>query len=200
MHEVDNSRVQGSKKKKFRLPPSRWALGVALVLATGLASVSMSPVFASGDQVGSGDGLLGHYFDGRRTQSGDAWRFNRVDEYVHFEFGPWGPGNGLGNDDFTIRWDGLVEPSHASGTKNYTFFATADDGVRVTVNGERIIDGWRDQGQTEYSGTIALTAGERYDIKIEYYEATLDSFIKVDWQPEGEARTTLPKAFTYSDQ
>ena len=55
-------------------------------------------------------------------------------------------------------------------SEDYTFYTTGDDGVRLWVNGQLIIDGFIDQAPTEYSGKIRLEAGQKYDIKMEYYE------------------------------
>nr|MCU0552475.1 PA14 domain-containing protein [Leptolyngbya sp. Prado105] len=53
--------------------------------------------------------------------------------------------------------------------ETYTFFTNTDDGVRLFVNGQQVIDSFVDQAATERRGTIALQAGQRYDIRMEYY-------------------------------
>ena len=55
-------------------------------------------------------------------------------------------------------------------SQTYTFYTTSDDGVRLWVNGQPLIDNWTDHAATENSGTIALTAGQRYDVEMEFYE------------------------------
>ena len=45
-----------------------------------------------------------------------------------------------------------------------------DDGVRLWVNGQLLIDQWVDQGPTEWSGSISLVAQQRYNIQMDYYE------------------------------
>ena len=42
--------------------------------------------------------------------------------------------------------------------------------MRLWVNGQLIVNNWTDHAPTENSGTIALTAGQRYDIRMEFYE------------------------------
>jgi glucose/arabinose dehydrogenase len=82
----------------------------------------------------------------------------------------WGsgspPGTGVGPDNFSVRWVGTR--SFAT-TRNYTFTATADDGVRVYLDGALIIDQWKDQAPTSYTATRRVTAGN-HEVRMEYYE------------------------------
>ena len=66
-----------------------------------------------------------------------------------------------------MRWTGRVEPLYS---ETYRFYTTSDDGVRLWVDGKLIVGNWGDHAAAENSGTVALTAGQRYDIKLEYYE------------------------------
>ncbi|HEV8649910.1 MAG TPA: PA14 domain-containing protein [Actinomycetes bacterium] len=81
----------------------------------------------------------------------------------------WGsgspPGTGVGPDRFSVRWVGTR--SFAAGTS--TFTVTADDGVRLYVDGVLIIDRWKDQAPTTYTATRTMTAGN-HQVRMEYYE------------------------------
>ncbi len=69
-------------------------------------------------------------------------------------------------DNYSVRWTGQVQ---ATLTGNFTFTTTADDGVRLWVNNQLVIDNWVDQGATSRtSAPIALVAGTKYDIRMEY--------------------------------
>ena len=83
---------------------------------------------------------------------------------INYDWGTGGPGNGIGVDDFSVRWSGQF--LFAGST---TFTARADDGVRVWVDGNRIINRWVDQGPTTYTATRTLDAGV-YPVVMEYYE------------------------------
>jgi glucose/arabinose dehydrogenase len=82
----------------------------------------------------------------------------------------WGsgspPGTGVGPNNFSVRWVGTR--SFAT-TGSYTFTATADDGVRVYLDGTLIIDQWRDQSPTTYTATRQVTAGN-HEVRMEFYE------------------------------
>ncbi len=70
---------------------------------------------------------------------------------------------------FAVRWTGFVRPRY---TETYTFTTDSDDGVKLWINGQLVVDNWKVQGDTPASGTTsaALTAGQLYPITIEYYE------------------------------
>ena len=82
----------------------------------------------------------------------------------------WGsgspPGTGVGPNDFSARWVGTR--SFAT-TGTYTFTATADDGVRVYLDGTLIINQWKDQSPTTYTVSRQVTAGN-HEVRMEYYE------------------------------
>jgi hypothetical protein len=73
--------------------------------------------------------------------------------------------SGIGPDHFSVRWTGWQ--TLQAGT--YTFTARADDGVRLWVDNELLIDQWRDQAETNYRVTREL-AGGTHHIRMEYYE------------------------------
>ena len=76
-------------------------------------------------------------------------------------------------DTFFIRWRGKVQPQFS---ETYTFYADADDAVRLFVDGQLLVDTW-DGGSAgvEQSGTIDLVAGQKYDLRFDYYENTGDA-------------------------
>ena len=82
--------------------------------------------------------------------------------------------------------DGSIE---APVTGTYTFYTVSDDGVRLWVNGQRIISNWTDHGATENSGTITLTAGQRYTIRMDFYENGGNATARLLW-----SNASIPKA------
>ena len=108
------------------------------------------------------------YFANRTLTGASA--FTRCEATIANTWGAGGPGNGLPNDSFSIRWSG----SFTFPTGTSTFNATADDGVRLWVDGVLLIDKWIDQGATTYTATRTLTAGA-HTVKVEYYENAGDA-------------------------
>jgi len=116
---------------------------------------------------------------------------SRVDPTVGFVWGAGGPATGIAADTFSARWVGSVQPA-ASGT--YTFFTESDDGVRLWVNGQRVVNNWTDHARTENSGTISLTGGVRYAIRMEFYERGGDAVARLLWSGPSTAKTVIQQS------
>jgi len=119
--------------------------------------------------------FLAEYFN-NTTLSGSP-TFTNCTPSVNFNWGTGGPGNGIGVDLFSARWTG----SFSFNAGSYVFTATADDGIRVWVDGNQIINQWKDQGATTYQATVTLTAGTHV-IRVEYYENSSYAVAQVGWQ------------------
>lgn len=104
-------------------------------------------------------------------------QFERTDADINFNWGNDGPGNGLGNDNFSVRW--TRDTYFSAG--NYRFFVAVDDGVRLYVDNILVIDSWRVQPPTNYFGDIKLSPGN-HNIRVEYYEETGGAAIRLAWQ------------------
>jgi LysM repeat protein len=105
----------------------------------------------------------GEYFD-NVTLTEPAYT-TRQDERIDFDWG-WGPpAGGMPVNSFSVRWTGTFYFDEGT----YRFYAKVDDGVRVYVDGECIIDRWRDGGLRTFTADRALAAGD-HAIQVEYYD------------------------------
>jgi hypothetical protein len=106
--------------------------------------------------------------------------FVRNDISINNDWGTSGPGNGLGNDNFSIRWQGSFYFDAAT----YKFTTTSDDGIKLWVDGGTpLIDKWFDQGPTTYTATRTMSAGY-HTVKVEYYENGGGAVAKASWQKD----------------
>ncbi|MDY7012408.1 MAG: PA14 domain-containing protein, partial [Cyanobacteriota bacterium] len=112
---------------------------------------------------GTGTGLLGKYYN---TPDFNQPAISRTDSTVDFDWGNGSPGINMGADTFSARWMGQIEPIYS---QDYTFHTQADQGTRLWIDGELVIDGWV-QGGNKNSQPITLQAGQKYDIQLEYKE------------------------------
>jgi autotransporter family porin len=69
--------------------------------------------------------------------------------------------------------------------------------VRLWVNSQQIVNNWTNHAPTENRGTIALTAGQQYTIKLEYYENTGGAALKLEWSSPSQARQVIPQSQLY---
>ena len=120
--------------------------------------------------------FLAQYFT-NPTLSGAA-ATSRCEPAVDYDWGTGAPsGTPVGADGFSVRWTGTHSFAEAGA---YTFTATADDGIRVFVDGTAVIDAWHDQGATTYTGVRTLSAGD-HTVTVEYYEAAGSAVARVAW-------------------
>jgi large repetitive protein len=128
------------------------------------------------------NGLRGSYFSGVAL-AGTALltRFEAID----FDWGTGSPAASVPADGFSVRWTGFVR---ATSTGTYRFRTVSDDGVRVWVNGQQLINNWTDHAPTtNTSGNISLTAGQRYAVTVEYYERGGGATMRWQWQVPGSS-------------
>ena len=95
---------------------------------------------------------------------------------IDHDWGAGSPAAGVGADNFSARWAGSFD--FAAG--EYAFVATADDGVRLWIDGEQVVDGWIDQAPTTYQVTRTLSAGP-HTVQMDYYEHLGGAVAKLDW-------------------
>jgi len=69
--------------------------------------------------------------------------------------------------------------------------------VRLWVNNKLIVDKWIDQQPTEWSGSIALTANVKYDIRLDYYENIGGAVCKLLWSTPTLAKAVIPQTQLY---
>lgn len=141
---------------------------------------------------GNGDGLTAQYYNGMAF---DSLYFTRTDKKVEFDWGEGTPGGGLGVDHYSIRWTGQIEPRYSG---EYTFYLTSDNGRRLWIDNQLVIDKWLNDWDIEYSGNITLTAGQKYDIKIEYYEDFGGANIRFRWSSAQQGKEIVPQAQLYT--
>lgn len=138
--------------------------------------------------IATGTGLKGEYYD---NQDFTVLKLTRVDATVNFAWGNGSPHASVASDTFSVRWTGQVQAQYS---QSYTFYTTSDDGVRLWINGQLIINNWTDHGPTENSGTITLVANQRYDIKMEYYENGGGAVAKLSWSSASQPKQVIPQS------
>ena len=117
---------------------------------------------------------------------------------IDYDWGDYSPGCGVPNDGFSARWVGDVEL--AAGV--YLFETLSDDGVRVRVDGETVIDFWGDHPATTLANRVEVGAGVHH-IEVEYYENGGQAVVRVSWAldeqftpaPSGDPDLTAAQAF-----
>ena len=146
---------------------------------------------------GAGGGLWGRYY--QYPPGGVDWatvKMTRLDPTINFDWGTGSPDPSIPMSDlFSIRWTGKIKALYS---ELYTFYTVSDAGVRLWVNNQLVIDHWTAHTATEKSGTIALQAGQKHDIKIEYYEDSGMASLRLFWSSLSTPRQIVPSSLLFS--
>ncbi|MGW4755042.1 LamG-like jellyroll fold domain-containing protein [Streptomyces chartreusis] len=95
----------------------------------------------------------------------------------------------------TARWTGQIE---APATGDYTFYAIGDNGFRLYIDGEPVIDHWEpDWDREQTSAAIRLNAGEKHDFRLEMFQDFGGANMFLRWAGPGLSKQLVPmSAFT----
>ncbi|MBN1247567.1 MAG: LysM peptidoglycan-binding domain-containing protein [Anaerolineae bacterium] len=117
----------------------------------------------------------GEYFSNRNLSGSPA--ATRWDGAIGFEWGGGAPIGGVGADNFSVRWTRRADFF----SDNYAFCAMSDDGVRLYLDGVRVLDEWHPSNSVAYCGEANVTAGV-HEVRAEYYEDGGNALIYVWWE------------------
>ena len=137
------------------------------------------------------NGLLASIYD-NLDFTGNS--IQRIDPTINFDWGKNRPDPSIEADKFSIRWEGQIE-APVSGV--YTFYTYSDDGVRLWVDDQFLIDEWVDQGPTEHANSIFMSAGQKVPILMEYYENGRGARAKLYWSGPENSIEIIPSSFLF---
>jgi uncharacterized repeat protein (TIGR03806 family) len=157
----------------------------------------VSAGFLNSSAVGTGTGLLGQYWSNRLAAAPftGSPTLTRTDATVNFDWGNVAPDPKIGADHFTVKWTGSLVPQFDG---VYTLYTTTDDGTRLFINGQTVVDRWVDQAATEASGTITLRAQQRYNVEMDYYENGGQASATLAWSALFTPKSIIPQTQLYS--
>jgi N-acetylneuraminic acid mutarotase len=124
----------------------------------------------------------GEYFDNQSLSGTPV--LVREDPTVDFTWGGGRPDPAVPADHFSVRWTRSLD--FAAGA--WRFSTVTDDGVRLYVDGTLRIDHWVDQGSTQWTADVQLTAGT-HTVVMEYYDNQWDAVAKLCY---GQVDTSVP--------
>ncbi|PYC66368.1 glycosyl hydrolase [Streptomyces tateyamensis] len=165
---------------------NRAGTGVNVTYAQGGVSAdgALPPVDSAylTPSAGSGAGLTASYYN--NTSLSGTPVVTRNESTVDNVWGGASPAPGVNATNWSAKWTGTLQPP-ATGT--YQLSLTSDDGSRVYVNGQQIINNWYNQGSTTRTGSVSLTAGQPVSIEVDYYNAAGASNATLGWTIPGQS-------------
>lgn len=143
--------------------------------------------------VGTGTGLKAEFWN-NTTFSGTPV-VTRTDPTVNYAWRFSGsPAASILADNFSSRWTGQLQPRHS---EQYTFTTASDDTTRLWVNGQLLIDKTTPHAPQVDQGTISLTAGQHYDIRLEQTENSGEAYMKLIWSSPNTPAQIIPATQLY---
>ena len=140
------------------------------ILANPTLSADMADYYV--DEAGTKPGLKGEYFNNKEC-NGKAVA-TRTDNTINFNWKQGSPMNGIKKDGFSIRWTGYYIPKQDG---VMLLQITGDDGFRMFINDTPVINDWRNHKSTKRETCKTVKAGEKYKVRIEYYDNSSDALI-----------------------
>ncbi|ARN56192.1 Thermostable beta-glucosidase B [Sedimentisphaera salicampi] len=125
------------------------------------------------------NGLIGHYYDNKNFDGSHAEV--QIDSQVNFNWTGKSPAKKLPKTNFSVRWTGAVRVDE---TGDYIFGLNSDDGSRLFIDGELVVDNWGNHGAQLETDKYRLEKDKTCEIKIEYYNGLKDSVVELLWRKE----------------
>ncbi len=122
------------------------------------------------------NGIKGEYFNNINLEGTPA--LTRVDRRINLVWDGEGINENINSQNISVRWTGKLIPG-VSGKYKISF--TGDDGYRVWINNDLVIDKWIEQSPSESFIISELKAKQEYDIKIEYFQASGGAVAQLKW-------------------
>lgn len=175
-------------------PPSEPDLSSTVIACTDLGSSVLSWVPSAytsyynvwrsdGPASATGSGLLGQYFDDKDMSVPIVTRVDppgssSLDQFS-FNWGMGAPSEYINPETFAVRWTGKIK---APVSGSYTFYINAQDGKRLFINDERVIDKFNTSGLDEIEGKVNLEEGKLYNVRFEYQNTKLNAQVDLKWE------------------
>ncbi|MGP0584272.1 PA14 domain-containing protein, partial [Paenibacillus timonensis] len=193
-------------EETFQIDPALLTNGINVIAAEvhqdrGASSDLFFELELKGDTeappvIGNDQGLLAQYYTGNSDFSFGELKSTTVDPQINFPnldpvLQTW-----TGKQDHAnVRWTGQIL---APETGDYTFYMTGDNGFRLWIDNQPVIDHWVNDWDVELSSTpITLQGGVKYSFKVEYFEDFGGSNLYLRWSGPGLSKDMVPASVFY---
>jgi hypothetical protein len=157
------------------------------ILVTPVLQGSMQIVPADWLKTSDGQpGLKAEFFTNENLSGVPA--LTRTDANVDFDWSKNSPAPEIPLTHFSARWSGTIEvPASVGDVKLAT---VEDDGARVWIDGELVIDAWGPHAATTSEAAAVMTAGRPHQLRIEYLQLDFDALLKLQWHSVNDNSAT----------
>ncbi len=175
MHTQIPKRTGRRTLRRFAL---HWALLSALLLGlllpAGVVQAQDGPVRASA----SDPSWVASYFNNTSLEGSPA--LVRSESELDHNWGHGSPDGSVQSDFFSARWTRYLFLEAAT----YRFTVTVDDGVRLFIDDQLVIDQWRVQSERTFTVDRRLSAGHHL-VRLEFFEQEGEARVRLRWEQSG---------------
>ncbi|MCD6488108.1 MAG: beta-glucosidase [Desulfurococcales archaeon] len=118
---------------------------------------------------------------------------------IREEIHPWinyvwwdNPAPGVPSEFFAIMWKGFL---YIPRTGEYRFYLTSDDGSRLWIDGQLVIDAWKDQPPTTYVSEPLMFEAGYHRIKYYFYNRYAFAEAVLGWIPPFGEPGVIPREY-----
>ena len=140
--------------------------------------------------LGRGEGLAAVY-----TELDGAKVIERMEPTLNFDWRQRGPGGGMAEDRFGASWTGYLEPKS---TEVYALYLQHDDGARMWLDGELVVDEWQVGKRRESKVMVGLEAGRKYPLRVEYFDDKGHALASLRWSSPSIPKEIVPRSQLYA--
>ncbi|MBI2512730.1 MAG: glycoside hydrolase family 3 C-terminal domain-containing protein [Opitutae bacterium] len=133
------------------------------------------PIPRTGLRFGEYTGLMGDYFANAKLEGAPV--VQRRDRPVSFDFAKDKAPRGVPTENFSARWQGNLITTVAG---EYRLSVKARGGVRLELDGKRLIDAWT-PGEKTQTATVKLPGDGVLPIKLEYFADGVGA-VSLEWE------------------
>jgi PA14 domain/Pectate lyase superfamily protein/Calx-beta domain len=138
-----------------------------------------------------GTGLLAQYFS---DMSFTNLVLTKTDSTINFNWHGGTPDPAI-RTDYSVRWTGQLSSIYS---ERYTFHMATEGRARLWVNDQLVIDDWADHDLRELSGSINLVAGQKYSIRMDFFENIDWGVAKLSWSSSSQTKQIIPQSQLYT--
>ncbi|MEI6575828.1 MAG: glycoside hydrolase family 3 C-terminal domain-containing protein [Bacteroidota bacterium] len=122
------------------------------------------------------NGLFANYYNNVNLSGNPV--LSRLDKNLNFRWTLYPPDTSVNFDFFSVRWVGKIK-APVSGT--YKIGLDGNDGYRLYLDGNLLIDNWKNQSYSSKLVDFNFVKDQEYDLKVEFFESSGSVWLKLVW-------------------
>ena len=153
------------------------------------------PAIMFTDETLTEPGLKAEYFNTSDLSGSPV--LTQTETKVNYIWSAKGPDvEGIGTKNYSVRWTGYIS---VPATASYTFTAGGDDGFRLLIDGQTVLDDWEASSYHTRTATKTLSKSRVYAVTFEYYQLSGDAMVNLSWQKRGDTKDYLAEYLESAD-